>query len=197
MHKLLLRSGLLKTAGNLRTKIAPLVMDIPPDQLNIFQMYMAHGGPGFWLRRTTWGSTCARVAGMGKLGGPAPYFGNPPVLADIYSLDGKLKEELARLSAAGTYKTWRQIDPPSWAAQALMRLPDDRAVTAVLAQHDRRKVAPNADQATRIELNVPFARKDEARAIGARWDAANKTWWLGADNSASLAKAVELGLLSN
>lgn len=172
------------------------IMDISPGQLNIFQMYAAHGGPGFWLRRTTWGTICARVVGMGETSGPAPYFGNPPVLADIYTLDGKLKEELARLPAAGTYKTWRQIDPPAWASHALLRPSDDTAIAAGVARHDRRKVVTTADEATRVELNVPYARKDEAKAIGARWDAAKKVWWIAASDKATLKKTIHGGLLS-
>ncbi len=171
-------------------------MDISPDQPNIFQMYMAHGGPGFWLRRTTWESTCARVVGMGEPSGPGPYFGNPPVLADIYTLAGRLKEELARLPAAGTYKTWRQIGPPAWASHALLRVFDDTAIAASVAQHDRRKIVATADQATRVELRVPYVRKEEAKAIGARWDAAKKVWWIAAENDVALAKAREGGLLN-
>jgi hypothetical protein len=30
-------------------------------------------------------------------------------------------------------------------------------------------------------LNVPFAQKDAAKALGARWDAANKKWYVPAD----------------
>jgi len=30
----------------------------------------------------------------------------------------------------------------------------------------------------RINLNVPYAEKDEAKKLGARWDAANKTWYI-------------------
>ena len=30
-------------------------------------------------------------------------------------------------------------------------------------------------------LNVPFAQKDEAKALGARWDTANKKWFVPAD----------------
>ena len=33
---------------------------------NIFQMYVAHGGPGFWVRRITWGDTCARVVRVSR-----------------------------------------------------------------------------------------------------------------------------------
>ncbi len=55
--------------------------------------------------------------------------------------------------------------------------------------------------AAKIYLNVPYAQKDAAKALGARWDAANKKWyippgkdpepfgqWLGAAE-ASAAKA--------
>ena len=83
---------------------------------NVFEMYVANGmRPSFWLRRTTWGNTCARVVDVGEIKGPAPYFGNPKIYADIYDLrTGELKEARARIPAAGTYKTWRLIDAPSW-----------------------------------------------------------------------------------
>jgi hypothetical protein len=86
-------------------------------ELNVFQMYVANGErPGFWLRRTTWENTCALVTSVGPLTRPPPYFGNPPVHADIYNLTtGELKESGARIRVPGTYKTWRQIDPPPWA----------------------------------------------------------------------------------
>lgn len=85
--------------------------------LNVFQMYVANDRkPGFWLRRTTWGNTVAKVVSVGELTGHAPYYGNPKVHADIFNFrTGKLKEAGARIPAAGTYKTWRQIDPPAWA----------------------------------------------------------------------------------
>ena len=35
-------------------------------------------------------------------------------------------------------------------------------------------------------LNVPFAQKDEAKALGARWDAANKKWFVPADKNITL-----------
>ena len=35
-------------------------------------------------------------------------------------------------------------------------------------------------------LNVPFAQKDEAKALGARWDAANKKWFVSADKDITL-----------
>ena len=30
----------------------------------------------------------------------------------------------------------------------------------------------------RINLNTPFAEKDQAKALGARWDVARKTWYI-------------------
>jgi hypothetical protein len=35
-------------------------------------------------------------------------------------------------------------------------------------------------------LNVPFAQKDEAKAVGAKWDAANKKWFVPADKDITL-----------
>lgn len=94
---------------------------------NLFQMFVGNGQqPGFWLRRTTWSDSCARVTSVGPLTGPAPYYGNPKVHADIYNLTtGELREANARLPAAGTYKTWRLIDAPIWAAG--MTLDNDAA----------------------------------------------------------------------
>jgi hypothetical protein len=35
-------------------------------------------------------------------------------------------------------------------------------------------------------LNVPFAQKDAAKALGARWDAANKKWYVPAEKDITL-----------
>lgn len=161
---------------------------------NLFQMCAAHGGLGFWVRRTTWDATCARVVGVAAFSGPAPYFGNPPVIADIYSLDGRLKDSLARLPVPGTYKTWRSIDPPSWAGSNRLRSLDDPAITEALVKHDRRRKVPAAVP-ERIDLSVPFSRKEQAKAIGAKWDVTKRTWWIPIDR-AILQKAIELGFLS-
>src|SRR5690606_151101 len=119
------------------------------------QMFVTHGGPGFWVRRTTWGATCARVVGIGPLAGPPPYYGNPPVIVDVYSLDGKLKDPLARLPVPGTYKTWRRIDPPGWSDSIRLRALDDPAIAEALAKHDKRR-KPSAAGSERIDLSVPF-----------------------------------------
>lgn len=86
---------------------------------NIFKMYVANGEqPGFWIRRTTWENTCAQVTSIGPFTGPAPYFGNPIVLADVYDLEtGKLRDKDVKIPVPGTYKTWRRIDAPIWACK--------------------------------------------------------------------------------
>jgi hypothetical protein len=84
--------------------------------LNVYQMYIASkdNRGGVWMRRTTWGNLCARIRTVGPLKGPEPYYGNPEVRADIYTLDGTLHQANAIVQAPGTYKTWRQIETPSW-----------------------------------------------------------------------------------
>lgn len=164
------------------------------DGRNVFEMIEDAGGPGIWVRRTTWDATCARIVGMGTKNGPAPYFGNPPVAMDVYGLDGSLREELAQLTTPGTNKTWRQIDPPQWAAGGPLRALDDPAIARALEQAQPKRGATKSE---RLELNVPYARKDEAKALGARWDAARKTWWIPASgNGTAQNKARQLGFLS-
>ena len=35
--------------------------------------------------------------------------------------------------------------------------------------------------AVRFDLDCPFSQKDDAKALGARWDPTNKTWYVPAD----------------
>ena len=143
---------------------------------NVFEMLVANGGPGFWIRRTTWGGIGARVLRAGTFTRPPPYFGNPSVLMDVYGHEGGLKEGLATVPVPGTYKTWRRIAQPNWATQKLLRPLGDPAIDAALVKLDGKRgkkslnattVGPVPD-ATRIDLAVPYVRKDEAKAIGAR-----------------------------
>jgi hypothetical protein len=86
--------------------------------VNVYQMYIANGCKvGFWLTRTTWVRTCARVVFVEDLNhDKAPYYGNPAVRADIHdSFTGELKDSSAIIPVPGTYKTWRLIEPPAWA----------------------------------------------------------------------------------
>ena len=89
--------------------------------LNVYEIWMAgNGAPeGVWIKRTTWSSVCARITSIGPVKGPAPYFGNPRVTADLFFLDGTLKQRSIDIPAPGTFKTWRKIPPPTWWPAAL------------------------------------------------------------------------------
>ena len=164
---------------------------------NIFQMFVAHGGAGFWVRRTTWGATCSRVVRVGAMTGPAPYFGNPSVLMDVYTLNGQLKDEAAQLPVPGTYKTWRKTEAPAWAATAKLRPLDDPALDVALARLDkkRHKSGPKPE-VKKVWLTVPFERKEAAKNLGARWSPTDKAWWLPAGNDTVIAKARKLGFVA-
>jgi Domain of unknown function (DUF5710) len=163
-------------------------------QHNVYQMAEINGGPGFWVTRTTWGHTIARVVGIGTITGPGPYFGSPPVLMDVYSNDGKRRDGLERLSTAGTYKTWRLIDPPAWAETTILRSLEDPEIAQSLTKCDRRRVRnSDVEDVDRLFLNVPFEQKDKAKALGAKWDAASKKWWIKNGDEIGIAKAQSLG----
>ncbi len=107
--------------------------------LNVFEMLVNSGGPGFWIRRTTWGNTVARVVGAGAFTIAHPYFGNPSMLMDVYGDDGVLKDVLAAVPVPGTYKTWRSVSPPDWAASVDLRSLDDPRIAAAIDLLDRRR----------------------------------------------------------
>jgi hypothetical protein len=131
------------------------------------------------------------------MNGPEPYFGNPSVLMDVYTLDGQLREEAAQLPVPGTYKTWRKIEAPQWAGTAKLRPLDDPALDAALARLDKKRNKLGAKlEVEKVWLAVPFARKEEAKKLGARWSPADKAWWLPAGDATAIAKARQLGLVS-
>lgn len=84
--------------------------------MNVYQMYVASKDApgGVWIRRTTWANFCAKIETVGVFNGPEPYYGNPEVRADIYTLNGVLHQANAIIPAPGTYKTWRKIETPIW-----------------------------------------------------------------------------------
>ena len=163
--------------------------------MNIFDMYVAQGGTGFWVRRATWDNTCARVVCVGRFTGPPPYFGNPTVLADVYSLTGQIKEGAVTLPAPGAYGNWNRIDPPAWATPDVLRPLDNPDVREALSQLEGKRQQAAASDGPRIGLKVPYARKDEAKILGARWDPVKRQWWVRADNPDQKQAAVRLGFL--
>jgi hypothetical protein len=84
-------------------------------QLNVYQMWFASQPQSLWITRTTWSNLCAKVTSIGEVKGPAPYYGNPEVRADMYNSSGQCTQRGTVISVPGTYKTWRQITEPSWA----------------------------------------------------------------------------------
>lgn len=157
---------------------------------------MADQGFGFAERR---GVIPARIVRIGEMTKPGPYFGNPSVLMDVYSLEGQLKEEAAALPVAGTYLTWRKIDPPDWAKSADLRPLNDPRLDAALMRLDKKrhkgKFAPLAPPTERVRLNVPYKRKHVAQGLGARWDRTERVWWLAVEDEAAIKKAKLLGFL--
>ncbi|MDH4565939.1 hypothetical protein E8E95_04540 [Pseudomonas sp. BN414] len=142
--------------------------------MNIYEMYVEHWKrPGFWVRRTTWGNTIAKIKEVGELVGRAPYYGNPQVVAVVFDLHtGELKDEYFVIDTAGTYKTWRWVNPPSWSGE------------------------PDFDpKAGRAILNVPYAENRRASSIGARWSALLGAWWIAETDEKALAKAKDRGYM--
>lgn len=54
-------------------------------------------------------------------------------------------------------------------------------IYAIMPAPPRLKMADS-----KIYLNVPYAQKDEAKALGARWDATNKKWYAPANKDITL-----------
>lgn len=71
--------------------------------MNIYEMYILKGDVDFWVVRQTWGKTVARVVHVDELTTPAPYYGNPKVLMDLYDIEsGALLKQDEPLSCPGT-----------------------------------------------------------------------------------------------
>jgi hypothetical protein len=114
---------------------------------NVYTMYVENGNrAGFWVQRNSWGKTCAFVRSVdgrdtGALHGKSPYYGNPPVIVDVFELaTGECKDPGCLLSCPGTY-AYRRIEPPPWSSQhdrtnegaALVLSPQDLARRTTVA----------------------------------------------------------------
>jgi hypothetical protein len=138
-------------------------------------MYIEHWRqPGFWVRRTTWGNTIAKITSVGQLSGRAPYYGNPEVVATVYDIHtGEVKEEHFVIDTAGTYKTWRWVQPPEWSGESHFDPRDGRVL-----------------------LYIPFGENKRASSMGARWSEWLQAWWIPETDEKLLAKATERGYLT-
>lgn len=163
---------------------------------NLYQMFLEHGGPGFWIRRVTWTHVCGRVVRVGAFRGEAPYFGNPVVLADLYKLEGGIKDVMVPLSSPGG-STWERIERPDWAAKSYMEPLSFRLYDEALSHWERKQAWDRHQRAIveKVWLEVPFEQKAEARAIGAHWSPEDRKWWLPAMNEAAIENARAKGFI--
>ena len=102
---------------------------------------------------------------------PGPYFGGPSVLMDVYSLGG----ELGRSGMAQHRRDIQDVaaDRPAAVGQQVELRPlDDPTLDPILAKLDRKRHRGTTPE--RVWLKVPYERKDEAKALGARWAPAEK-----------------------
>jgi hypothetical protein len=152
-----------------------IVLYLEGGHLNIYEMYVEHWKErGFWVRRTTWGNTIAKIKSVGELSGRAPYYGNPEVVATIYDIHtGEIKEDDFIITTAGTYKTWRWVQPPKWSSE--------------------KSFDPSAG---RILLHIPFGENSRASSMGARWSDLLDSWWIPEGNEKLFKKSTERGYLN-
>jgi ribonuclease HI len=58
------------------------------------------------------------------------------------------------------------------------------------------EACPYAQPPAKLYLNVPYAKKDEAKAMGACWDAGKKKWWIMDSNKYKAVLLERFGLKS-
>lgn len=173
---------------------------------NLYSFIVKNGEPGFWARSTR-DNSFAYILGMAKISGPPPYYGSPPVIADVYCRMGELCEELVHLGRAGVFGEWKYKQRPNPDDVAFMRALDapeifDKIGDLGYQPHDFTKLAAKKRLAeakpklfSRLSLNVPFGRKEEAKAFGAQWSPDNKKWWIKSTNKEGIQEAQKLGFL--
>ena len=77
--------------------------------------------------------------------------------------------------------------------QQWIRLPAFLDAALLKLDRKRRKDKPPTE---RVRLNVPYEQKDAAKRLGARWDPAERVWWLSVEHETAINKAKALGFLS-
>lgn len=90
--------------------------------------------------------------------------------------------------------TWKRVEQAERAEPQTGRVrfearpaqADDRSLAEKVEarQRERHELPQIGETADRRYLAVPFAEKDQAKALGARWDNEAGVWWIGAKESA-------------
>lgn len=172
---------------------------------NLYSFIVKNGEPGFWARNTR-DNDFAYILGMAKIKGPPPYYGSPPIIADVYCRMGTLCEELVHLERAGVFGEWKYRQRPNPDDVTFMRTLDAPEIFGKIYDlgyqpHDFTKMAAKKLLAEapklfrRLSLNVPFDRKEEAKVFGAQWAPDNKKWWIKSTNKEGIQEALNLGFL--
>jgi hypothetical protein len=83
--------------------------------MNIYEMLKKNNGKiGFWIQRSSWVISCAKVVRIGQMRGYPPYYGNPIVRVDMYKIvTGEVLDKNVRLSCPGT-GDYKKINAPDW-----------------------------------------------------------------------------------
>ena len=180
-------------------------------EVNIYEMYILNGDVDFWVMRQTWGKTVARVVHVDELTTPAPYYGTPKVLVDLYDIEsGALLKKNERLSCPGTSQ-YSQVDISTWSpAEALRTVtstPPDPAFRKRMEAADKRAKQNAARKQKRREeseakpryyfASNPRFLNEKNELFGenfyVRWDPDKKLWWCLQEDTATQASLKEMG----
>mgnify|MGYP000203386115 CR=1 FL=1 len=179
--------------------------------MNIYEMYILNGDVDFWVVRHTWGKCIARIVYVGGLKTPAPYYGNPEVLMDLYSAEtGEIIKQDERMSCPGTSQyTWITLEgwTPSEPLRAIPSSPPDPAfrkrmeVAEKRAERDKarkQKIREANEAKPRLYFasNPRFMAEKHARygkGFYVRWDRDRQLWWCLQEDASTQEALQELG----
>jgi len=87
--------------------------------------------------------------------------------------DFEIDSDMARLLQAKGYLRNGYI---FWRCVPITELEPE--IDELFSSREDWRLLHNSTQARRIDLAVPYSQKDEAKALGAGWDAEKRTWWV-------------------
>jgi hypothetical protein len=174
-------------------------------------MYILNEDVDFWVVRQTWGKTVARVVHVDKLTTPAPYYGNPKVLMDLYDIEsGALQKQNEPLSCPGTSQyTWVDISKwsPAEPLRKILTSPPDPAFRKRMEEAEKKAEQKAARKQKRREESEAKPRyyfasnqrflleKNDlfGESFYVRWDPDNKLWWCLQEDATTQAALKEMG----